>query len=83
MKDLFGVEIEDELPKGKGRMAERDHASLLRINGNSPGNKCKDCVFFIRKHYGGVYFKCDKAHKSNATSTDWRANWEACGLFKK
>lgn len=83
MKDLFGVETENDAPKGKGRLAERDYKALLRINGNSPGNKCKDCVFFYRREFAGTYFKCEKAHQSKSTATDWRANWPACGLFQK
>lgn len=81
MKDLFDNEI--ILPPGgeqKGRLAEHQHAQLLSFYGKINA-KCKDCKFLLREHRGKVYLKCEKARNSNSAATDWRANWQACGLF--
>lgn len=84
MKDLFGNDIIPDRDTKHGEpLAEHQHKQLIGIYGAKGGQKCKDCVFFIRKEWAGTFFKCGKAHRSNSTATDWRANWQACGAFEK
>jgi hypothetical protein len=85
MKDLFGFEIPETPLQGKkgNNTAVGLHAMLLSLHGSHPG-KCKDCKHFVIKQYSKRYFKCDKSGKvdSSNPSTDWRANWQACGKFE-
>jgi len=83
-KDLFGNEIVPDKDNKHGeRIAEHQHKQLIQLHGAKGGKKCKECKFFMRHRYhGSIYFKCDKAKQSHSASTDWRANWQACGAFK-
>lgn len=86
MKDLFGNEItlpEDNssAPKGK-RKAEMQHAALIALHGKTENKKCKHCSHLLLISYSKTYFKCSKASVSGSENTDWRCNWQACGLFK-
>jgi hypothetical protein len=84
MQDLFGQEtpIQPEKQPGK-RRAELEHKQLIAIHGKSEGNRCKNCNFLYYRKQSGKYFKCEKASQSSGPATDWRANWQACGLFEK
>jgi len=43
---------------------------------------CKHCSNFqIWNYRGKKYFKCERYGLSHSISTDWRANWQACGMF--
>ena len=46
-------------------------------------HKCKDCDHFVVNEFSRRYFKCCAYGDSRSESTDWRANWTACGLFNK
>jgi hypothetical protein len=84
--DLFGVPVFGEsISKYKkpNSMAIKAHMQLILINGKSSGNKCKNCINFSTKRFGKTYFKCLKFRDSSCESSDWRANWDACGLFEK
>jgi len=82
MTDLFGEESLPENKRPDMRLAEAQHKTLVALYGAKGGQKCKDCVHFIRK-YGGKYFKCNLARQSHSEASDWRANWVACGRFEK
>lgn len=63
-------------------MARRKIDAMHEAYGTSP-HLCKDCNHFMRREHGNTYFKCKAYGISKAESTDWRANWMACGLFGK
>jgi hypothetical protein len=51
-------------------------------NGRVDG-KCKDCIFLRRLGgYAGTYFKCSQSKLTHGAATDWRAGWDACGLYE-
>lgn len=81
MKDLFGEEI--PLPPPKKRLAEQEHEALIKNFGAVPNERCKNCKFLYVRKFSGTYFKCNQATNTQAPSTDWRANWQACGKFEK
>jgi hypothetical protein len=55
---------------------------MVRACGKGPeGARCKTCVHFIRKSYGGTYFKCEFRGNTNGPGTDHRANWPACSKY--
>ena len=85
MKDLFGEETTPTNEPHKGlRKAEFQHKQLISINGIAEGKSCRNCVHLIRKDdYSKVYLKCAYASDSNCQATDWRAKWQACGLFQQ
>lgn len=90
MKDLFGNECAfQDIKDIKGRKGTNDkakamHKQLTALYG-TVNNKCKNCVHFGAKKYANTYFKCLIATPNwqGHTSTDWRANWTACGKFQK
>ena len=47
------------------------------------GSKCKDCSHFSEHQLSRKYFKCDVYGESASEATDWRANYQSCGLFNK
>jgi len=58
------------------------HAEMIRKFGKGPDDKrCKHCRFFLRRMYSKTYFKCRLYSTSGSESSDWRANWPACGRF--
>ena len=82
--DLFGGSSPINNKRQKGvRLAETQHKQLLSIHGSCNGEKCKNCVYLIAYSHSKTYLKCSKAKMSNSEATDWRANWQACGLFQK
>ena len=83
-KDLFGNEIiVREDPIGKGRLAELQHAELIKIHGIKDKRTCKGCKFLMVNRFAKVYFKCAKAHVSGSEATDCRNGWQACGLYEE
>lgn len=55
---------------------------MVKSCGKGPAEfKCKHCVYFIRKHYSKVYFKCKWRGNTNGPGTDHKANWPTCGKF--
>ena len=61
------------------RKIEAMHAEY----GEDKRNVCKYCQHFRIHAFIRNYFKCAAYGMSKAESTDWRANWTACGLFDK
>lgn len=45
--------------------------------------RCEHCPHFRRKIFDKTYYKCSVYGDSNATTTDWRPGWSACGLIDK
>jgi hypothetical protein len=83
--DLFGNPTPPNLPPQKrkeNQSAINAHFKLLQIHGKIEGEKCKTCENLIRRKAGAVYYKCRLFSTSNSASSDWRANWEACGKYK-
>jgi hypothetical protein len=66
----------DNLPKSIKRM--------YYLHRFAKGKVCRDCEFMI-KHGGNTrdYFKCQHYGITNGAATDWRAHWNACGLYKE
>lgn len=83
MKDLFGNDVPSPDEVKTQRTAELAHNKLIMLHGKSEGNKCKSCIHFIRKEFAKTYFKCANFRTGASEGSDWRANWEACGLFQK
>lgn len=83
MTDLFGNEdlTPENVNKKTNNKAIIAYAKLIQIHGNTEGRKCKDCDHLLVKSYGNRYFKCELFSQSSSQSTDWRANWNACGKF--
>lgn len=52
--------------------------------GVTANEKCRDCQFLHSYSVNSVPVKkCMKYGDSRSVATDWRAKWEACGLFAK
>lgn len=86
MKDLFGNDIPEkkEPPKKLGnKSAVIAHATLRQMHGEIWGKKCKDCARCITNGTTTKFYKCELFSTSHSESTDWRANWTACGKFKE
>jgi hypothetical protein len=86
MKDLFGNEIGQ--PEKQPKMPENHraivaHKKLLQLHGITEGKKCKDCDLCYRYQQSKTWYKCSLFSTSGTVATDWRANWQACGKFKK
>lgn len=81
MTDLFGTPFVNENDPKK-RKAEIMHEKLLSVYGTTWGEKCKDCAHLGYFNFGKKYYKCTKTKYTNSESTDWRVNWQACGLFE-
>ena len=56
---------------------------MHKTYGTDYAHRCRDCCNFERREWGHTYFKCAAYGDSRSTATDWRAGWEACGLFDK
>lgn len=56
---------------------------MVRLIGEYPGEKCKNCAHFVRKHVTKTFFKCALRRDTNGPGTDIRANWQACARFQK
>lgn len=56
---------------------------MIHLVGDHPGEKCKNCIYFVRKEYSKTYFKCGLRRDTNGPGTDIRANWQACSKFLK
>lgn len=45
---------------------------------------CKDCGHFLRMRYRDkLYRKCEVYGVTNSEASDWKASYQACGLFNK
>lgn len=80
-KNLFGEPVQEypHIPNNR-----RKTNPCLSAFGHGPdGERCKNCVHFIRKEYSKTYFKCEFRGNTNGPGTDHRANWPACGKFEK
>jgi hypothetical protein len=81
--DLFGNVVQPEVPL-KNKSGGFNINPCIAAFGKGPeGTRCKKCVHFIRKHYGGVYFKCALRGDTNGPGTDHRANWPTCGKYQE
>ena len=63
------------------RMGIEDHAKLLRIYGQSEGNKCGKCIHLLEFAHDRAWFKCNLARVTRSAASDWRKKWDACGRF--
>lgn len=65
-------------------MKKRKIEAMHEAYGMHP-NLCKVCDHFRKctTRAGRTYFKCEAYGDSASESTDWRANWTACGLFNQ
>ena len=50
----------------------------IELYGYTRGRKCKECKFYYKEQYSKVYRRCEKYPKKN-----WKANLEACSVFKE
>ena len=84
MLDLFGNEFDPKkaLKKPSNSAAIMAHHKLFKIYGDGH-DYCKNCQHFKERRFGKTYFKCMKFSDSRSPSSDWRANWRACGLFQQ
>ena len=64
-------------------MAEQNSAELKKLYGISEGYTCKHCTYLLRTHHDIPYLKCTKARITRSHASDWRAGWQACGLYKR
>jgi len=62
------------------RKIEAMYAFFGRYAGREP-KQCKDCCNFIRKQLSNTYRKCLIYGDTNGEATDWKASYEACGMF--
>ena len=86
MKDLFGNDIPEKhelLKKTSNKSAVIAHANLRQMHGELEGKKCKDCANCIKTGNTTTFYKCTLFSTSHSESSDWRANWTACGKFKQ
>lgn len=84
MKDLFGNDIPDrqELPKKmSNKSAAMAHASLRLMHGEVNDKLCKNCANCIKTGNSTTFYKCTLFSTSHSESSDWRANWKACGKY--
>lgn len=45
---------------------------------------CKECDHFLREQYRNkIYRKCEVYGITNSEASDWKASYQACGLFGK
>lgn len=55
------------------------HMQFGRSNG-----QCKGCSNFLRIQAGSrQVFKCAVYGQTASAASDWRAKWEACGMFNR
>jgi len=56
------------------------------VYGKTEGKTCKTCDHLINSKNSGLYartyYKCTKSKMTHGSATDWRVNWQACGLHK-
>jgi len=91
MTDLFGSESIPETRKQylKRRRKEEFNCNdtprknpLLRLYGETPGQKCKNCANLCVREFARRYYKCRLRCCSGSPTTDHRVNWPACGRFE-
>lgn len=81
--DLFGNVVQPEkLLKNKSGGFNLNPC-IAGFGKGPEGTRCKNCVHFVRKHYGAVYFKCKLRGDTNGPGTDHRANWPTCGRYQE
>src|SRR5690606_18232630 len=81
MKDLFGNEFKPDIRNNSGKKLFNP---CIAVFGQGPeGARCKTCEHLYVKQYAGRYFKCDLRRNSNGPATDHKANWPACGKYKR
>lgn len=64
------------------KYGSRHHLTMLRVYGEMAESRCKECSHLARLHYNHRVLKCGKMNWTNSDATDWRAGWQACGLFE-
>lgn len=68
---------------GSGRrLADEWHAQLLRWHGQRLDRTCRGCAHLIRHSRGRTWLKCRAAGETGSAASDWRAGWQACGLYE-
>jgi hypothetical protein len=76
---LFFIKAESEQPN-----IPRSIKSMYFKYRRTQGKLCRNCKALI--HHSGntkLYLKCEKYGITNGAATDWRAKWDACGLFEE
>lgn len=64
--------------KQRNRKIGRMQAEFGKIS----DKKCKECSHFkIYDVHGKRIFKCEVYGTTNSEASDWRASYEACGMF--
>ena len=64
------------------RLAVANHAELKKLHGTDFAHWCKDCAHLLHVQAGNTpCLKCRKARVTASAASDWRAMWQACGLF--
>ena len=87
--DLFGnvteIDTSNKTMPGRNKSGGYIDNPMIQFYAKTDGEKCKDCVFLVRKLYAKVYYKCELRGnvETRSTKSDHRANWDACGKFKK
>ena len=54
---------------------------LMHARFGKSEHKCRECCHFGEYMRSKKYFKCAVYGLSASEATDWRANYQACGLF--
>jgi hypothetical protein len=58
---------------------------MLAVAGETPGKKCKTCVWLCYKQFAKRYYKCRQRNNICAGSpvSEHRVNWPVCGKYKE
>lgn len=66
------------------RLAAQRLATMHQRHGRAAdGVTCRGCAWLVRYgHHDQRYLKCERYGISRSMATDWRARWQACGLFQ-
>ena len=79
--NLFGEEVPvpQDAPPKRGL---DPHQQMLALYGQRRGYTCGRCDHLLNSGRNRPIFKCAKFGISRSEATDWRAKWQACGLFE-
>lgn len=81
--NLFGEAATPPNPPRHRRSGLHRLAQMHAMYGyGEVGKTCATCVHLARFSRGG-YLKCAKFGATASEATDWRAGWQACGLYEE
>lgn len=95
MTDLFGQQSKPETRKQLLARRTREERTkdgayrnnpMIKIYGETPGKKCKTCVYLCYKQFNKKYYKCRMRPGTickTSPKSDHRVNWPACGKYEQ